>query len=979
MNTVGLAQFLPMTAEQGAFDIAVDVQTGTPAGALLGLPDWLAALARRKTFLRRLAWDGEAAQLRIEVRRAAVDGARLYALAGGCARLDWSDEASAVSLERALARPLDLPGDIVEIACKGQAIVARSSGGQEFQLALDPLGAVGEAALDPLAALPGQPGLIGRVAVPATVSAVWVLAFTTWAVRQGISAVEELPLPFLLRPGEGQPAAYAEAAADAVRLGADGRVRLPAGPGGVALLKALAAVPSYAERPLRLHSAPRAEHQEEVFFERAWSLPWEGERLLGALQDLLKMGTEPPAAVEVFASETEDVRHGISGRMRKQLAAHGLADTRLTLIPAYKQAYHYAVEVLLPRLVGTSVAELEILVPEVSASDSALAHRCSWVPSVAPADEVMRIRLGLPQDKVRLAFVPGDAFRLRAYDAGRVVLLDEEFRPLAQDYEMEAVYPGRSSSVETAGIRFYGSHGQILGEVKVPTDTEAAMTAFLEGLADLKHRLSQSTDLPFFERLEVEVALSEPDEDLPALGERFSPAEELHEEIYFGALAALEPLTRACSPGQLRAPGSVVPLVQIRAAAATTVRMRALKPVAALASAEPMALSVREIVYRDGEVVCRADPPAAGYAAFAADLPAGVALEMAGSDRVRALPPADGAAPPARAYLPEEAWQLTRAVAAAAGGLAWIEERTYQGRDIPVAFWAPEMALGIASPRRLLDLHPALLVVAGHHANETSSTVSALRFLARLPQLGRRAAVLVIPMENPDGAALHRQLARVNPHWKLHAARFNALGHEFGQSGKGAPFGESLVRPRLLEEFPIDVLLDDHGVPSHEWAQPFSGRSSPPLFPVAYTYPSGLFYGIGEGSEAQGPDERTLPYWRRVTERLDAQPLLREVQERLWQRYERYGKALCPERYPSRRNLGWPFQPMSRATPRLQGGIWPITFVTEVADEGACAELLEACIAAHLEADVAFLEVLSGEGGKPPRNVQPLPRKGDPL
>ncbi|MDA8345025.1 MAG: hypothetical protein M0Z66_06030 [Thermaerobacter sp.] len=979
MDTAILTEFLPRTAPEGAFDIAIDVETGTPAGALLGLPDWLAALARRKTFLRRLAWDGEAAKLRIEVRRASVDGARLYALAGDRARLDWSDEASAVSLERALARPLDLPGDIVEIAWKGQAIVARGTGGQEFQVAIDPLAAVGEAALDPLAALPGQPGLIGRVAVPATVSALWVLAFTTWAVRQGISAVEQLPLPFLLRPGEEKPAAYAEAVEDAVRLGADGRLRLPASSGGIALFKALAAVPSYAERPLRLHRAPRAEHQEEVLFERTWSVPWEGERLLLALQDLLKKGGELPAAVEVFASETEDVRHEISGRMRQQLAAHGLEDVRLTLIPAYKQAYHYAVEVLLPRLLGTSVAEVEILVPEVSAGDSALEHRCSWVPSVAPADEVMRIRLGLPKDKVRLGFVPGDAFRLRAYDAGRVVLLDEEFRPLAQDYQMEEVYPGRSSSVETGGIRFYGSLGQLLGEVKVPTDTEAAMTAFLEGIADLKHRLSESIDLPFFERLEVEVALSEPDEDLPALWERFSPAEELHEEIYFGALAALEPLTRARSLGQLRAPGSVVPLVQIRTAAETTVRMRALKPVAALASAEPLAISVREIAYRDGEVVCLAEPPAAGYAPLASDLPEGVALEMAGSDRVRALPPADGAPPPAAAYLPEETWPLTRAVAAAAGGIAWIEERTYQGREIPVALWAPEFSLGIASPRRLLDLHPALLVVAGHHANETSSTVSALRFLARLPELGRRAAVLVIPMENPDGAALHRQLARANPYWKLHAARFNALSHEFGLSGKGAPFGESLVRPRLLEEFPIDVLVDDHGVPGHEWAQPFSGRSSPPLFPVAYTYPSGLFYGIGEGSEEEGPDERTLPYWRRVTERLDAHPRLREVQERLWERYERYGKALCPERYPSRCNLGWPFQPTSRATPRMQGGIWPITFVTEVADEGAPAELLAACITAHLEANIAFLEVLAGEGGKPPRNAQPLPRKGDSI
>ena len=34
-------------------------------------------------------------------------------------------------------------------------------------------------------------------------------------------------------------------------------------------------------------------------------------------------------------------------------------------------------------------------------------------------------------------------------------------------------------------------------------------------------------------------------------------------------------------------------------------------------------------------------------------------------------------------------------------------------------------------------------------------------------------------MENVDGAALHYELQKEHPYWKLHVSRFNALGKEF--------------------------------------------------------------------------------------------------------------------------------------------------------------------------------------------------------
>lgn len=39
--------------------------------------------------------------------------------------------------------------------------------------------------------------------------------------------------------------------------------------------------------------------------------------------------------------------------------------------------------------------------------------------------------------------------------------------------------------------------------------------------------------------------------------------------------------------------------------------------------------------------------------------------------------------------------------------------------------------------------------------------------------------LVIVPMENVDGAAIHYELQKEHPNWKFHVARFNSLGKEF--------------------------------------------------------------------------------------------------------------------------------------------------------------------------------------------------------
>ena len=86
-------------------------------------------------------------------------------------------------------------------------------------------------------------------------------------------------------------------------------------------------------------------------------------------------------------------------------------------------------------------------------------------------------------------------------------------------------------------------------------------------------------------------------------------------------------------------------------------------------------------------------------------------------------------------------------------------------------------------------------------------------------------------------AALHYAMQREHPTWKLHAARYNAVGLEFAREffNRDTPYGEARPRPALWRRWRPDVVVDNHGVPSHEWAQLFSGFNSPPRFGVSVT------------------------------------------------------------------------------------------------------------------------------------------------
>ncbi|MDB5825930.1 MAG: peptidase, partial [Variovorax sp.] len=96
----------------------------------------------------------------------------------------------------------------------------------------------------------------------------------------------------------------------------------------------------------------------------------------------------------------------------------------------------------------------------------------------------------------------------------------------------------------------------------------------------------------------------------------------------------------------------------------------------------------------------------------------------------------------------------------------------------------------------------------------------------------------LIPLENPDGYALHRELCAHAPRHMHHAARYTALGDDL-EYRDAPPWYEREARQQALALSGADLHINLHGYPAHEWTRPLSGYI--PRGFGAWTIPKGFF------------------------------------------------------------------------------------------------------------------------------------------
>ena len=749
---------------------------------------------------------------------------------------------------------------------------------------------------------------------------------------------------------------------------------------------------------------PEAPTPGATLWELQWSARWEVDALLDAFRlDLLpSLAPGAPLQLTVFASEPPDVRKRLSATLRAELRAAG-HDGDVVVLRAFKAGLAWLQDVVTPACQALPVARLRITYQRYDGGENSLDLPIRWLQELFPGVELVAAALGLPQEAIEVdeASAVGQIWAAEAFDADGATLGEWSCSPLSHTQPFIALVPEAGHvRVTTGGL--VARQGERVWSVPVATDLER-FWSFWQGevlprlAAEIARGGGARADLqPFFGALDVEVWVSEPNQTLGVREENDSAAEALHEEIYFGTLDAIALLGQRHAGERTNAPGAIVPVVRVMSGVAPHARVR-LRAAPARPRLPFPRLRATTLELRDdafllgiiGEIDDASDATLARLRELAAAAqPAdGLAAQVTLDGETlelrlplpRLLAATHGDVPPLdRNIWGDEVLAQASALARFPEVTAWVEDYSYEGRPIPALALGTPTPGRLASPTKAAIFKPTYFVIARHHANEISSTNAAFRLAwlcATDPDwrtMLERVNIVILPYENPDGAALHARLTSdPNAHtWKHHPARYNALGFEYGEEhfDPETRFGEARARTQLWRRWPADLVVDNHGVPSHEWLQPFAGFGSPPRFRVSYWVPQALLYGI-----AQVVLDPRYPELRDSVEALrDAvSARVRDTDIGDWNRvygasYRFWGQSREPEHFPGvfHDDMLWHISeaaadPAGRSFDIRHPATTPIVWVTEVNDETAEGEHLERVARAHLLANEATLRLLA--------------------
>jgi Zinc carboxypeptidase len=385
---------------------------------------------------------------------------------------------------------------------------------------------------------------------------------------------------------------------------------------------------------------------------------------------------------------------------------------------------------------------------------------------------------------------------------------------------------------------------------------------------------------PYFDRLLIRAEIPDVDVRLAYGDECLSTAEALHEDLYFSLLEFFTRRAGRALTDRTVQPGQIVPDVR-QAAESPRVRVT--------------------------------------FEAPAERMPAGSSGAGSAEPAPRSLALADARAPLALVDVHRE----TAALPGQPFGT-----RSRRGREVSGRYRAGRRA--------------AILITAGQHANETTGVVGALRAARRLAD-DPDAAFAVIPLENPDGYALHRWLCEANARHMHHAARYTALGDDLG-SRPHEPWYEKGARLDAQRVSGARFHVNLHGYPAHEWTRPLTGYL--PRGFQTWSVPKGFYLIARHHSDWTA---RVHDLLDRVTARLARLPGLAELNRTQLTAYE----AHTGER------PGLLLHDIACEVTEDNQAPFPLALITEFPDETVYGDLFVLGHTVQMEAAIAAEEAYS--------------------
>ncbi len=644
-----------------------------------------------------------------------------------------------------------------------------------------------------------------------------------------------------------------------------------------------------------------------------------------------------------------------------------------------------------------------------------------YLQELYPIQDMLTEKLSVPKERVVFGAYEGEEeltylCRITGKDGNC-----EEFRYLARYSERPYLdgYPSLGKVHPATGyIQVWINEEEVLNR-KLPTDLEGIWDIYQKQvLPECRAYIEEKTKgeahshmQPFFQELSLEVWASEPDFRTGSREDLISSLDALHEDLYFVGSDYFKNYGVQTVDEVFDAPGLILPKIHQRKGAPSfrvTLYERQKEEPCILDGGKvilsqkergQISLWISRISCRDGKLVAeipvkgvRAEVTAAyaklfsdGVLSAGQEMDEGYEICFVGEDGNRYEASVPLKSPVQKKCITEIdlhekeliGYETYREMIEELKGVEGIRvfrtARSYAGREL-YGIWLEPQYQGYLSMTKRLGRCPSEIINARHHANEVSSTNGAFLLLRKLLTeedyrgISDWLNLVIVPMENVDGAAIHYELQKEHPYWKFHVARFNAVGKEFYYDHflQDTIHGEAMGLTRLFEKFVPDIIVDNHGVPSHEWEQQFSGYTSPSY--KGFWLPRSLLYGYFW--YVTDPEYRGNYPVNKKMEDVIADKIAENEEMAAWNRewsaqFEKYAHGWMPKLFPADYykemiNYWIPFAyDRNHRYPSIRfPWITTVAYTSEVADETAQGEYLNLCARAHMAHDEATLSML---------------------
>ncbi|HTK29271.1 MAG TPA: M14 family metallopeptidase, partial [Vicinamibacterales bacterium] len=285
-----------------------------------------------------------------------------------------------------------------------------------------------------------------------------------------------------------------------------------------------------------------------------------------------------PVAIEARLSEGPEVRAGIEKQAREELARAGAdpAQTRVTILSAYKQGYSWLYDVVRPQLAGKGVDRITIRFARIDPipgwEQQAMLVPTRWLQELFPIDEILARELKIDKSRIQFEERPAGSptYDVVAAGTGGAEIFHGTFDPKFVVRPFFDVFPTYEKVRVTTGWLSATVRGQQVADERIETDPERfwdhfqakTLTAIYAHEMKMAKGKPRPEDAPFFGELTVDLTLSEPNYRLGLGNEQIASLESVQEEVYFNTLHFFDVLGREARGPALDYVGRVIPIVR---------------------------------------------------------------------------------------------------------------------------------------------------------------------------------------------------------------------------------------------------------------------------------------------------------------------------------------------------------------------------------------------------------------------------------